>query len=162
MAVLHILDLLAFTAILVWAAIGDMRRLIIPNWINLAVAGLYVLHVATSPVPVGVLGGVAAGAATLAAGFGLFACNLIGGGDVKLMSAIALWAGPMRILDFVFVTAIMGGLVAAGVLASTRLRRRHLASVGGASGAAASMEVPYGVAISVGGIFVAFAIYCGK
>jgi prepilin peptidase CpaA len=158
LAVLHIPDLLALTAILVWAAIGDMRRLIIPNWISLAIAGLYVLHVAASPVPVGVLGGVAVGAATLVAGFGLFACNLIGGGDVKLMSAIALWAGPMRILDFLFVTAIMGGFVAAGTL----LRRRRLAPVGGASGAAASVEVPYGVAISVGGIFVAFAIYCGK
>ena len=162
MAVLHIPDLLAFAAILVWAAIGDMRRLIIPNWISLAIAGLYVLHVATSPTPVSALGGVAVGAATLAAGFGLFACNLIGGGDVKLMSAIALWAGPMRIFDFLFVTAIMGGLVAVGVLASLHLRRRHLAPVGGASGGAASTEIPYGVAISIGGMFVAYAIYCGK
>lgn len=162
MAVLHIPGLLAFGAILLWAAIGDMRRLIIPNWISLAIAGLYALHVATSPVPVNVLGGVAVGAATLAAGFGLFACNLIGGGDVKLMSAIALWAGPTRIFDFLFVTAIMGGLVATGMLASTHLRRRHLASVGGASSTAASTEVPYGVAISVGGLFVAFAIYCGN
>ena len=98
----------------------------------------------------------------MAAGFGLFACNLIGGGDVKLMSAIALWAGPMRIFDFLFVTAIMGGLVAAGVLASLHLRRRHLAPVGGASGGAGSTEIPYGVAISIGGMFVAYAIYCGK
>jgi prepilin peptidase CpaA len=158
LAVLHVPGLLAFAAILVWAAIGDMRRLIIPDWISVAIAGLFVLHVVTSPIPVNVLGGVAVGAATLAAGLGLFACNLIGGGDVKLMSAIALWAGPMRILDFLFVTAITGGFVAGGML----LRRRHLAPVGGTPGAAASTEVPYGVAISVGGILVAFAIYSGN
>jgi prepilin peptidase CpaA len=157
LAVLHVPGLLAFAAVLVWAAIGDMRRLIIPNWISAAVAGLFVLHVLTSPVPVSVLGGVAVGTATLAAGVGLFACNLMGGGDVKLMSAIALWAGPTRILDFLFVTAITGGLVAGGVLL-----RRRLAPVGGMLGAAASTEVPYGVAISVGGILVAFAIYSGN
>jgi prepilin peptidase CpaA len=158
LAALHVPGLLAFAAILVWAAIGDMRRLIIPNWISVAIAGLFVLHLETSPIPVNVLGGVAVGAATLAAGIGLFACNLLGGGDVKLMSAIALWAGPMRILDFLFVTAIAGGFIAGGVL----LRRRLLAPVGGAQGAAASAEVPYGVAISVGGILVAFAIYSGN
>jgi prepilin peptidase CpaA len=158
LAVLHIPALLAFAAVLVWAAIGDMRRLIIPNWISVAIAGLFVLHVVTSPVSVNVLGGVAVGAAPLAAGFGLFACTLIGGGDVKLMSAVALWAGPMRILDFLFVTAIIGGFIAGGLL----LRHRHLAPVDGVPGAVASTEVPYGVAISVGGMFVAFAIFCGN
>ena len=158
MAVLHVPDLLAFAAILVWAAVGDMRRLIIPNWISVAIAGLYVLHVATSPAPVSLLGGVAVGAATLAAGFVLFACNLIGGGDVKLMSAIALWAGPVRILEFLFVTAIVGGFVAGGML----VRRWHLAPAGGMSGAVAPTEVPYGVAIAVGGIFVAVAIFFGN
>jgi prepilin peptidase CpaA len=158
LAVLHILDLLAFAAVLVWAAIGDMRRLIIPNWISVSIAGLFALHVGMSPVPVGILAAVGVAMATLVFGIALFAFNLIGGGDVKLMAAIALWAGPSRMLEFLFVTAITGGLVAAAAL----LRRWHLAPVGGTPGSAAAIEIPYGVAIAVGGLFIAVAIYCGN
>ncbi len=158
MAVLHILDLLAFAAVLVWAAVGDMRRLIIPNWISISIAGLFVLHVAVSPVPVGILAAVGVAAATLVLGIVLFALNLIGGGDVKLMAAIALWAGSSRMLEFLFVTAITGGLVAAAAL----LRRWHLEPAGGVPGSAAAIEIPYGVAIAAGGLFIAVAIYCGN
>ena len=158
MAVLHILDLLAFAAVLVWAAVGDMRRLIIPNWVSVAIAGLFALHVVASPSPIGILGAMGVAAATLAIGVALFALNLIGGGDVKLMAAIALWAGSSRMLEFLFVTAIAGGIVAAAAL----LRRWHLAPAGGAHGSTAAIEIPYGVAIAAGGLFIAVAIYCGN
>jgi prepilin peptidase CpaA len=47
---------------------------------------------------------------------GLFSLRMMGGGDVKLMSAFALFAGPYYILPFLLYTTVCGGLVALGTL----------------------------------------------
>jgi prepilin peptidase CpaA len=158
---LHILVLLAFAAVLVWAAVGDMRRRLIPNWVSLAAVAMYPLFAATSHTPPDWPAAIAVAAALLAAGFGLFAANLLGGGDAKLMSAVALWAGQGLILTFLFVMTIAGGLLAIVVL----LRQRLAAAVGKGGEAAAAGEratgLPYGVAIAIGGLTVAANLYSG-
>jgi len=152
----HILVLLAFAALLVWAASEDMRRLIIPNWISLAIAGLYPLHVLTGPADVAWLSAAGLAALTLIIGFALFSANLMGGGDVKLMAAVALWAGPAGFPLLITVTALAGGVVA-GVLLVYRwgltVRNRK-------SGARAGV-MPYGVAIAAGGLVVAYSLCKG-
>ena len=44
----------------------------------------------------------------------------VGGGDVKLMAATALWVGPASFSLFVLVTSLMGGVI--GVLMLSRFR----------------------------------------
>jgi prepilin peptidase CpaA len=154
LAGLHILALLALAVVLVWAAIEDMRRRRISNWVSLSAAMLYPLFAATSQAPPNWPISVAIAGATLAAGFALFAANLLGGGDAKLMSAVALWAGQGFILMFLFVMTTAGGILAIAVL----LRQRLAPAVGTGEGSAG---LPYGVAIAAGGLIVVANLYSG-
>jgi prepilin peptidase CpaA len=152
---LHILVLLAFVVLLAWAAGEDMRRLIIPDWISLGIAGLYPLHVLTSPVTPSWLVAAGLAALTLAIGFALFGANMIGGGDVKLMAAVALWAGPIRLPLLIIATALAGGVVAILLLLyrwGIRVRTREKSS---------PTVMPYGVAIAAGGLMVALSLSRG-
>lgn len=144
-----------YAALLVVAAAGDVRALRIPNRIPLALVLLYPAFVLASPVPVDWLGGVGVGAAALAGGFALFALGAFGGGDAKLLAAVALWAGPAAVLDAVLTTALVGGAIA--LVMATRARF-GLALAFDACGARALRDavlgpgVPYGVAIAAGGL----------
>ena len=91
--------------------------------------------------------------ALLLIGFGLFAFGHIGGGDVKLLAASALWAGPELILAFLLLTAMAGGLLSAALL----VQNRYGWVLGFASGDEGAV-VPYGVALAAGGLFVSFTL----
>lgn len=154
---LHVLALVAFAGLLVWAAIEDMRRRVIENWISLSVAGLYPLFLLTSPTlphwPIS----IAIAVATLSVGFLLFTGNLMGGGDAKLMAAVALWAGQGLFLMFLFVMTIAGG-----VLAIAMLLRQRFAPALATGKTETSPTLPYGVAITIGGLVVAFGLFSGR
>lgn len=85
------------------------RRL--PNWLTSAVAALYGIYVVVSPVPVDWIGAFLVAGAVFAIGFALFALNWLGGGDVKLMAGLALWAGVEQLALFLVVTSLAGGLL---------------------------------------------------
>jgi prepilin peptidase CpaA len=159
MSGLHIAAVLAFAALLLWAAGEDIHRLTISNWVSLAIVGLYPIYVLSSPVPVAWPWSVAVAALTLAVGFFLFAFRMIGGGDVKLLSATALWAGPVIFPSFIFLTAIAGGVVGLAILLLRRWRMSPAAANGTPSPAPAVM--PYGVAIAIGGLMVALTLVKG-
>jgi prepilin peptidase CpaA len=153
MSLLHIAVVLALAALLVWAAGEDLRRLTIGNWVSLSIVGLYPFHVLASPVPVNWPISLAIAVGTFAVGFALFAWKKVGGGDVKLLSATALWAGPALFTGFIFLTSIAGGVIAGALM----LYRWRTAPAGGDdTGCKAGPAVmPYGVAIAVGGLMVA-------
>src|SRR5260370_1363049 len=67
------------------AACEDLRRLVIPNRLTLALCVLWPFYIAVAPNLSLAAGGLAAGcaAAVFVAGALLFARGLIGGGDVK-------------------------------------------------------------------------------
>src|SRR4051812_16989858 len=85
-------------ALLCWAAVQDVRTRRIRNWLTfpLALCGL-----AQSFAPNPTVGPTGA-ALGLLTGFALtvplFAIGALGGGDVKLMSAIGVWIGPVPAL----------------------------------------------------------------
>lgn len=153
----------AFIALLIWASVSDVRHYLIPNWICAAIALLYVVHVGASPHGVDWLGGLAVGAILFALSAALFVFRIVGGGDVKLLGACALWAGPVLAVPYLAVTAITGGVLALALLARLRLtetRHHTLASVSRlAAGETRTLPktqpLPYGVAIAVGGLYVA-------
>src|ERR687891_350161 len=85
--------LAGLVALLVLDAVIDLRERRIPNWLTGGVAALYPLYVLASPMTVAWLGALAVAAAAFLFGLVLFARQLMGGGDVKLIAAVTLWTG---------------------------------------------------------------------
>ena len=141
-----------FVALVGLAAACDVDSFRIPNRISTSLAALYPAHVAATGDLAGVHGALAVATAVLASGFALFAFGLIGGGDVKLLAALALWAGPAHVLELIFVTVLAGGVLAM-VLATPAARA--LAMTAGYETLALRPHMPYGVAIAVAALAVA-------
>jgi prepilin peptidase CpaA len=158
----HLIDTLsvfALTAALVAAALSDGATYLIPNRYPLAVLVAFIAYASSQPASFAICGALAA-AGIFAVGVLLFERGILGGGDVKLLTASAAWAGFDQLLVLLFVTAICGGL-----LALLRLSPLQLVSVAHSDGAALTgdlrgklrQRIPYGVAIAIGGIAVALA-----
>lgn len=168
--------LLAFVGLLVTAAASDIRAYRIPNWTSLAIALLFPLYVvsATYLGPEGLevpwLASAGVAAATFTVLVVLFALGWVGGGDVKLIGATSLWAGPQMLAAFIAITAFAGGILATVFLIWSRLgsgargtlkAHANKSEMGRresekeAAGKRAQVPIPYGVAIACGGMFVA-------
>ncbi len=143
----------------VWAAIMDVSTLTIPNWLNLGLAALgLVAIVIVSPGPAALLIHLGLALVCLVVGFGLFAGGVIGGGDAKMVPAVAIWLGPAAMLPFLAMMAVAGGGLAVFLLVirssvspqriPARVRRPFIAGEG----------VPYAVAITAGAIFAALHV----
>ena len=97
---------------------------------------------------------VGAGLAVFAIGLGLFAAGVLGGGDVKLLAALAPWVSPQQSLFFLIVMALAGGAVALLTLFLTWLNRKTATKQSFMNDFFTSLgndrdTVPYGVAIAV-------------
>ncbi len=138
-----LLALSVFCGLLGAAAVTDLRSYRIPNWICAALAvGALVLAFPQSSDE-----WVSRGGSFLAVTIvvlSLYVIRAMGGGDVKLLAAAALWM-PFGTLP-VFVMAL--GL-AGGVQALVTLAARRLATPAGPAGARRRM--PYGVSIALAG-----------
>src|SRR5271170_2660586 len=88
----------------------------------------------------------------LISGFAMFVGHLAGAGDIKLLAATGLWAGPHLVAMFLVVTAIAGGVLALTMAILTYIRNRS----GKQAMAVAKVPIPYGVAIAAGGLSVMF------
>lgn len=115
---------LALTAILLAASAMDLTRLRIPNLIPLALIGFSLLRMASTAEPIPWPSHLGAFGLMLMLGFLAFAGGLIGGGDVKLMAALALWFGPLPLASFVVLTGISGGILASILLLLRWLMRQ--------------------------------------
>jgi prepilin peptidase CpaA len=138
--------LVALLALLLLAAAAiDLRTRTIPNGLNLAVALLAVPFwwlTGIDPWPDIALQ-VGAAALVFAAFAGLFALGAMGGGDVKLIAALALWLPWPALLAVLVIMSLAGGLLTLAMLIRKRLARSE-----------AALEIPYGVAIACGGLWV--------
>jgi prepilin peptidase CpaA len=137
--------LACLAALLIVAAVIDMRTFTISNRLNLAVASLapvYWLSVPLSPWP-GIAIQLGAGAIVFAILAGAFYAGMMGGGDVKLAAALALWFPPGVTVKFLVLMSIGGGVLTLGLLAWHRAKRRE-----------GRPEIPYGVAIAFGGLAI--------
>ncbi len=155
--VVMVLALSSSAFALVWAAASDLRSYQIPNRASAILAVAFLLMATVVPRAF-VLGGLATGAGVLAIGAVLFARRLMGGGDVKLLAAAALWCGPGLLTPFALVTSLSGAALA-GVMLSPLRRRLPAPPTGGwvsaKPGASALRQpAPFGVAIALGGLWV--------
>ena len=131
--------LVLLALLLLSAGIEDARRREIANWKNGMIAALapawwWAAGVAPWPDVV-VQIGIAAAALLAFAIF--FRFGWMGGGDVKLIAALALWlpAGPLA--SMLVIMSLAGGALTILMLADHRIARRE-----------GPVEVPYGVAIA--------------
>ena len=139
-AMLGILALL-----LVVAAVIDVRTFTISNRLNLAVALLAPLYWWSVGIPLwpDVAIQLALGAGVFIVLAMAFYAGVMGGGDVKLAAAVALWFSPVTTLKFLVFMSIAGGVLTLLAVAAHRLRKRP-----------GRPEIPYGVAIAVGGLAI--------
>ena len=143
--------LLAALAIaLLGAAISDLRTRLIHNWLTFGIAAAapaFWWASGLSPWP-GVAAQLALGVAAFAVLAGLFAAGAMGGGDVKLLTALALWLPWQPFLKLIVIMALLGGALTLVCLVWHRIARRS-----------GKLEVPYGVAISGAGLWVIASTY---
>ena len=134
--------LILLAAILLVAAVIDVRTYTIPNWLNLGVALLAPLFWWSVELPfwpdAAIRIGVALGVfALLALAFYL---GMMGGGDVKLAAALALWFPPLATVKLLVVMSFAGGVVTLVMILLHRAGRKE-----------GRPKIPYGVAIAIGG-----------
>jgi len=140
---LALLGLLA--AMLAWIAVVDVRTYTISDRLNLAIALLAPLYWWSSGValwPDATLR-VAMAVIVFLLFAGAFYLNVMGGGDVKLAGALALLFAPYDTVRLIVIMSIAGGLITLIVVGMHRWRKKT-----------DRPEVPYGVAIAVGGMWL--------
>jgi len=86
--------------------------------------------------------------ALMVLGTGAFSGGWLGGGDVKLLAATALWLDFDSAVWLMILVMLAGGVVAIAYLVSRPLRRR------GGNGKIKSTRVPYGLAIAFGALAI--------
>ena len=156
---LQFICLIGFVLLLATAAWQDLRTMRIADTVSLAIVGIFGVWALSG------LGdgnttlsniGLAAGCAVAVFAIGAlgFAVGVLGGGDVKLLAASSLFAGPALLPEFLMVTALAGGVLGLATLAGARIG--PAASAGDASVAGRLRGgLPYGPAIAAGGLWAA-------
>jgi prepilin peptidase CpaA len=163
---LEILWGVALAGLLAVAAWHDVRWRTIPNWIPAALVLLWVARwlaegrLGPAASALGVAGLV------LLVGYLAWLGGFLGGGDVKLLGATALWAGTSGLLTFLLATSLVGGALALAVGLRRRLAARrwsgsrhvgkqapHASAAMPAGAAAVFTTVPYAAAILAGGVW---------
>ena len=138
--------LLAALAIaLLVAAFTDLRHRRIGNWLTAAIAlaapAFWWANGLSLWPEVALQLGVAIG--TFAVLAVLFALRAMGGGDVKLLTALALWIEPELFLKLLIMMALLGGVLTIGFSAWHIIKRQR-----------EKLAIPYGVAIALAGLWV--------
>jgi len=133
---------LALLLLLVAAGIEDARTREIANWKNAAIALLALpWWWANGLGGIDMAWQVGVALIVFALFFAAFVAGQMGGGDVKMIAALALWLPPGAVLSMLMVMSLVGGALTLLFLAD-RWRRRT----------AQVPEIPYGIAIAIAGM----------
>ncbi len=152
---LQIVILTILPALLIIAAVHDLLTFRIPNWVSLALLGLFLVVAPFAGLSWTIIGShLALGAALLLVGMAMFAMNLLGGGDAKLLAAVGVWMGWLALPVYLVWAAIIGGLLALAVLT---FRRTPLATMISATPWISRLHdkqagIPYGIALAAGAL----------
>jgi len=143
--------LLAALAIaLVTAAFTDLKSRRIANWLNATIAlGAPLFWLASGMAlwpDIAMQIGLAV--ATFAVLSILFALRAMGGGDVKLLTALALWIQPLIFVKLLIMMALLGGVLTIGFGMWHVARRQK-----------DKLAIPYGVAIAAAGLWTIGTFY---
>jgi prepilin peptidase CpaA len=133
------------SALLLAACWCDLKSRNIPNGLNLAIALLAVPFWWSIGLDFWPDAALQVGIALLVfLAFAItFAIGAMGGGDVKLVAAIALWLPWQAVIMLLFIMSVAGGVLTLAMYARHKLARK-----------AGQLEIPYGVAIAFGGLWL--------
>ena len=113
---LNLAILAAFIFAVCLAALEDIRAFKIPNWASATIAiafiPYYLLHSWLFPIGMHLI--IAASIFVITVIF--WKLRLIGGGDVKLLTAVGLWLGPDLALSFMLVMTAASLVIALGII----------------------------------------------
>ncbi|MBK8628759.1 MAG: prepilin peptidase [Sphingomonadales bacterium] len=129
------------------AAGTDLKARIIPNWLVLAIAcGAPVWWWASGlTLWPDVAWQIGLGLAVMTVFTAIFALGQMGGGDVKLLGALALWFPPIPMLQLLVIMSMAGGVLTLFLFLLHKARKRE-----------GNPEIPYGVAISIAALWVLY------
>lgn len=160
------------------SAISDVTNRTIPNWACLGILLLFIPFAFFSHGSVNLVSNLISFAGVFSVTFLLWRFGMLGGGDVKLLSAVAIWTSVQMLGPFLVMVTLTGGILAiaylmlfnwipylipfAGVLATAVSPPPEPANEpgpgrdegDGSPPAKPRLTVPYGVAIAVGGVWV--------
>ena len=137
------------------AAATDYRQMKIPNWISIALCALFAAYALLLPTWSAIGLHLAVGIGIFTVGVLSYAFGIFGAGDVKLLGALALWAGPDRIVDFLLLTGLLGGTFGLLILSVKKFNRYFPAYIDRPSEVwnitrwAHSGTCPYGIPIAI-------------
>jgi prepilin peptidase CpaA len=153
----ELLVLIVLPALLAAAAGWDIASFTIPNFLQLALIGAFLVFVLATGMTPAVIGAhLLAGFLGLVVGFTLFALGYVGGGDAKLFACVLLWLGFRNLVDYTLVATALGGFLTLAIMglrqmplpaaftAQPWIVRLHNAGAG----------IPYGVALAAGAFVI--------
>ncbi len=111
---------LIFIFCVLFAMISDYSRLRIPNIVSIILIAAFAVYALMGGTPT-IWPHVLLASALFALLFAFYAFGWLGAGDVKLLSALMLWAGPSEGATFVVLFALFGGVFAMMLLALRQL-----------------------------------------
>ncbi|OHD02743.1 MAG: peptidase [Sphingomonadales bacterium RIFCSPLOWO2_12_FULL_63_15] len=137
--------IVALGALLIAAAITDLRARIISNRLSFVIAALAPLWWIACGLDLwpDVAVQLLVGGIVFILFAALFSMGMMGGGDVKLLAALALWFPWQAVISLLVLMALLGGLVTLVTVIHHRMTRRL-----------GQPEIPYGVAISLAALWL--------
>ncbi len=149
--------LVVFPAAVAFAGAMDVFSMTIPNRISLVLVGAFFALAPAANLTLHDVGWhVAAGGLVLVVTATMFFMGLLGGGDAKLLSVVALWLGFDFLMDFLLYSSIFGGVLAVAFL---KFRSRPLPKLIANEAWAQRLHtpkggIPYGVALAAAALLV--------
>ncbi len=143
------------TFLVMVAMVTDATSFRIPNWVNGVLLVFYPIALLVVDTQMEWSSGLLAFAVVFAIGYGMFVFRLAGGGDIKMLSVLALWVGWGQVLvTFVLVMAILGGVLTLVLLVARQLMPLIVLRLTDGKGAIPRVltqgePLPYGLAIGV-------------
>lgn len=161
-------------AVVIAAAVFDWRTRRIPNALNFsAIIAGFLLWLATGTIREMFLA-LGTAVAAMAVGMVLQAAGILGGGDVKLLGAVAAIGGPRFFGEAIFWTLAAGVVASIAILARSRTLVPLFKRLGGVAKAAlwrlepeeelvpgGGHRMPYGVVIAAGCLIALIAGWAG-
>jgi prepilin peptidase CpaA len=115
------------SAILVFAAVVDWRKLKVPNWITFPLVASGWIYSTFCFGWEGLLASLAGTLVGLGLLLPLYAIGGMGAGDVKLLAGVGAWIGASMTLYAFCFSAVVGALIALGMVIYKRKWQHHTA-----------------------------------
>ena len=140
---------------LAFAALNDLFSMTIPNRIPLILLLSFIVVAPFTGMEWQTFAmSISAAAAVFFACFALFAANVMGGGDAKLLTAAAVWYGfNASLIEFLLAVTFIGGVLTLGILLlRSRSQEIMAAGIPIPDSLLVAKKIPYGIGIAIAGL----------